>query len=101
MLIALGSGRASADSLVTNEGQIFLGEVQKTDSGYSVKTKDGTVQVKAEDVRTVLLDHRPPAVTQNSSPAVPKAPRAAKPTDVKTLAISCSRVRTRVRRGVP
>ena len=83
-LMALPIHVTQADSLVTTAGEFLIGEVRKTDTGYSVQTKTQLVQVKAQDVRTILWDHHP--TTNEDGGTLPNTPRApVKPADPKIV----------------
>ncbi len=48
---------SAADSLVTTDGEIIVGAVTQTGTGYTVQTTDGPVTVASDRVRRVLYDH--------------------------------------------
>ncbi len=77
-LMSLHGSAALADSLVTVDGDVLLGSVTKTSTGYTVQTNDGPVDVAAEKVKRILYDHPPAGEAHgvSSSGAAPAAPGA-------------------------
>ena len=71
-VLGLGAGIASADTVVKTNGDSYTGVVTKTDDGYSVKTKAGTIVIPADDVEKVIKE----------APAPPAAPRITAPSPV-------------------
>jgi tetratricopeptide (TPR) repeat protein len=58
---------ASGDSLVTRNGDVYIGTISTTDSGYTVQPTSGPpVDVAAADVKRVLLDHPDPTEQTDS-----------------------------------
>jgi tetratricopeptide (TPR) repeat protein len=78
-LLSLSSSLVFGDSLVTTDGDMLLGSVTKTSTGYTVQTADGPVDIAADRVKKVLYDHPPatPAPTAAAQPTIsPTTPTA-------------------------
>jgi tetratricopeptide (TPR) repeat protein len=89
-LLALRGLPASADSLVTTDGDLLVGSVNKTATGYTVLTSMGPVDVPAAHVKKILYDQTPgqtpDSIAGTSAPASPTlAPHKAAPLTPKNL----------------
>ena len=74
--LAIGlAGSVCADTVTTRDGRRFVGEVTKTDTGYTVKTKLGEVHISAGDFDKWSKDDAGATVA-----SVPIAPRTGPPT---------------------
>ncbi len=72
------TSHAPADSLVTTDGDMMVGTVTKTATGYTIQTPGGSVDLPADKVKRVLYDHPPAA--QPTAPA-----KAVDPSDPRRL----------------
>src|SRR5882672_378040 len=81
---------ACADTVVTKDGRRFVGDVTKTESGYSVKTKLGEVRVSEGDFKewvkgNAVASVTPGIVTLHVGPAVAPGAAGGKQADPKSL----------------
>ncbi len=80
-LLAISTATAPGDTLVTTTGQILIGKVARTSTGYSVRPATGAaIEVAAADVKRILMDHSESLPTMPEEEAPPSiSPSAAAP----------------------
>lgn len=74
--LGLAAAGVSADTVVKNDGSKYSGVVTKTDTGYAVKMKAGSITIPAEEVDHIIKESAPAAVP----PTVPGTSGAVSPT---------------------